>query len=113
MSEKNQEQRRQDLFDVREHGRMTEMIIKALCNIEYHLEKLKTIDAEYANAPSSREHARHRMTKLIHQDFSLLELQDQKHYINTFGAFYRLHKSLKEQYESEILDSKPVTCNKL
>lgn len=103
----NQDQRKQDLYDVNDHQRLVQAVVKSLCNIEYHLEKLKTVDAEYMGNPASRKHAEERLKRRLKMDFQLLELTDQRNYINTFGPFYRLYYSLKKEYDKEV----PVSEN--
>lgn len=113
MSE-DQEQRKLNLYNVQDHLMMVEGIVKALCNIDYFLEKLKMLDAEYSKNPFSREHAEERLHRALKQDFHLLELPTKNDYINSFGAFFTLYNSLKEQYKKEVLVPKnpqPTTHN--
>ena len=99
--EKDQ-QFRQDLWDIEEHQRMVEAIVKALCNIEYHLEKLSKLDEEMKHLPSSREHFGRSYRAHLNNDFQYLELREHLNYLHTFGAFFRLYKVLKSRYETEV-----------
>jgi hypothetical protein len=91
------------LFDIQDYQLLVSSIVKALSNIEYRLEKLKTLDIDYKDLPTTREHIERSYKSCLKTDFKYMELTAQKDYIDSIGVLWSLFNALKEQYEKEVL----------
>lgn len=102
--EYGEQQVRQDLFDIKEHGRLVESIVKTLTNTEYNLDLFKKCDEAYKDTPSLRKEAKQNLKNLLNHNFQYLDLIEQSNYIQTFGPFYRLYFHVKHRFEAEVLN---------
>ncbi len=92
--ESKEKQAKQDLKDLQDHKQMVENTIYALRSINSDL------------LPGNLDHARTKGgQRLIESSFSYLETHaEARNYLQTFGAFFRLYKYLKERYQTEVLN---------
>ena len=90
-----------------EHQRMVELIVKALANIDYHLNKLQDINKEKPS-PSLREAFEKSYKAHLNDDFQFLEHEDHMNYIHGFSSLCRAYNELKLRYEAEVIANSEI-----